>query len=119
MPSPHLALFSAFPFVEERKIFRRRAILRTEDRCAADARTVDISGHDLNLIVDRPLKVGESADLHFNITVDQKTVLLGFSGHIACCILAGMEGYRVRFEIDQGYDQSGCNRLQGLMERLS
>ncbi|WP_293775828.1 hypothetical protein [uncultured Oxalicibacterium sp.] len=118
MASSRLALLSGFPFAQERKIFRRRAILHIDACCTVDGRTVDVSYRDINLIVDRPLEIGAATDLRFNITVDQKTVLLAFNGRIASCILVGMNGYRIRFEIDTTRDHACSTRLAGLMDRL-
>jgi len=118
MSSAQLALLhSRFPH-PERKIFRRRAILTAENACCADARTIDLSYQDLNLIIDKPLPVGEQVSLAFNITVDQKTRQIEFKGRIGYCVLTGTDGYRVRLDVDTRGDADYRGRLAGLMERL-
>ncbi|GGI15788.1 hypothetical protein GCM10008066_00650 [Oxalicibacterium faecigallinarum] len=118
MSSAQLALLrSRFPY-PERKIFRRRAILKAGDACYADARTLDLSSQDLNLMIDRPLPVGERVTLAFNITIDQKTRQLEFKGRVGYCVLTGTEGYRMRFDVDVRADADCHARLAGLMERL-
>jgi len=99
MATHDLALLPRIAPSADRKIFRRSAILNLGSDHYSHARTIDISPHDMSIMVESPLSVGHSASLAFNITVDQRTLPLEFKGRVSYCVLVGTEGFRVGFEL--------------------
>ena len=113
-----LALLPRIAASAERKIFRRRAILHLGTDHYSHARTIDISPHDMSIMVESPLAIGHSASLAFNITVDQRTMPLEFKGKVSYCVLVGREGFRVGFQLAARGDESHKQRIAQIMQTL-
>lgn len=119
MATHDLALLPRIAPSADRKIFRRSAILNLGSDHYSHARTIDISPHDMSIMVESPLSVGHSVSLAFNITVDQRTLPLEFKGRVSYCVLVGTERFRVGFELAAARgDESHKQRIAQIMQTL-
>lgn len=78
-----------------RKVIRNRAVIGTHERGILQGYTADISVGGLSVLLTTPLVVNTTCSVHFDLSINGKTVRVAGVGKVANCACSGLDGFRV------------------------
>lgn len=97
-----------------RILFRRSAVLRLNADKVVAAKTIDISSDGICLLADIAINADALCTVEFNASYTEEPIILRLRAHVAYCVLAGQDGFRLGFQFCD-LDQQAKNYIQNIL----